>query len=136
MVDPRYHSEMPSRPRPIKPAPCYHCDDKKATSAFCETWRVWTCYKCLEQHHRTHHVTCTLEVPKNAHEAKVRAYFTVWVTRYDGRKVPLLCRLGEKLEMEDHWMGTYIFANAGMILVLETRLMINERILEGLQQEA
>jgi hypothetical protein len=60
-------------------------------------------------------------------------YFTVWVTRYDGKKLPLLCKLGEKLEMEDHWMGTYIFAAAGVVLVLEVREAINELILAGLQ---
>ena len=37
------------------------------------------------------------------------------------------------MEMEEHWMGTYIFGSGSMILVSETRAEINEKILAGLR---
>ncbi|MCX6111271.1 MAG: hypothetical protein NTZ90_16875 [Proteobacteria bacterium] len=114
---------------------CYHCNTRSNRNVFCELWNVWCCDPCLQRLHRTHHQTCDVDAtatkgPAQRHEAR---YFTLWVTRYDGRKLPLTCRLGDKLEMEDHWLGTYIFARGGMLLVTEDRATINEKLLLGLK---
>jgi hypothetical protein len=88
----------------------------------------------VNKHHKAHHKTCVVEVEKGKLIGKQqRLYFTILVTRYDGQVVPLQCRLGEKMEMEDHWMGTYIFGSGSMILVTESRAAINEKILNGLR---
>ena len=64
---------------------------------------------------------------------KTRKHFRIKVTRYDGQHLSLRCRLGGRLEMQDHWLGTYLFIGGGMILVTESRAQINERILDGLR---
>lgn len=113
---------------------CYHCEAKSGSNTFCEIWRNWTCASCMNKHHKAHHKTCVVEVEKGKLIGKQqRLYFTILVTRYDGQVVPLQCRLGEKMEMEDHWMGTYIFGSGSMILVTESRAAINEKILNGLR---
>jgi hypothetical protein len=126
----------------VAPGPCYHCDKKAKINTFCETWRVWTCAACRDSEHRRHHQTCArVLVKRNDREPGVipdkrYPFFSIVLTRYDGRRVALQCRLGEKLELEDHWLGTYIFGAGGMILVAETRNAINRCILEGLQATA
>ena len=122
------------RPQKREIGPCYHCDVKSNSNTYCDTWRVWTCGKCLAKHHRDHHKSCLVDIPKgHLVEKKQRNFFTISVTRFDGRPFPLHCRLGDKLEMEDHWMGTYIFGRGGMILVTESRNEINDKILFGLK---
>jgi uncharacterized protein YlzI (FlbEa/FlbD family) len=114
--------------------PCYHCDAKSSSNTYCEIWRSWTCGSCLGKFHKVHHKSCAHEVDKKGLVSKrVQLYFTIQVTRYDGKIVPLQCRLGEKMEMEEHWMGTYIFGSGSMILVSESRAEINEKILAGLR---
>ncbi len=120
----------------IKVQICYHCDKKSKAHMFCEIWETWTCRTCLEKHHRTHHTSCTLIIPKEQiKDAKpiIRRKFRVYVTRYDGVRMMMMCVIGEKIEMEDHWAGTYIFFTGGMVLVNESRAEINERILFGLR---
>lgn len=112
---------------------CYHCDQKAVTNYFCETWKVWSCTGCAAKHHRAHHNSCDVIIPREAAEVyQGPKYFGVWFTRYDGQKISFRLKLGDKLELEDHWLGTYVLSGAGMVLVQETRDLINERILQGL----
>jgi hypothetical protein len=118
---------------PLDPGHCYHCETKAVTNTYCEVWRVWSCTDCLKRHHRAHHNDCRLEVPKALTPAPRNSHFRLYLTHYDGRPFSVLCRLGQKLEMQDHWLGTYIFFPDQMILCRETREIINKRILDGLQ---
>jgi len=112
---------------------CQHCNIRSNANVFCEIWVVWTCIDCMRSVHRVEHTICIGKAEKNAEKDESPKYFTLWVTRYDGRKLPMSLRLGDKLEIENHWLGTYIFGGGGMILVTEDRATINERILLGLK---
>ncbi len=94
---------------------------------------MWSCAKCLVKHHRIDHEDCH-KVEKKLKEGSGEGYFSLLLTRFDGQVFSTICRRGMKLEMEDHWLGTYIFFPATLILVVEDRKTINERILQALQE--
>ena len=126
------------RPRELQPldiGPCYHCDTKALTNVYCDLWRVWACKSCLTTHHRAHHEDCRGPALHGVESFQTRSRtFVLWLTRYDGHLFSLTCRLGLKIEMEDHWLGTYVFLPGAMILVLEQRGEINSLILDALRR--
>jgi len=113
---------------------CYHCDQRAITNSFCNTWRVWSCTACLAKHHRAHHSSCDVIIAKGSEDPvhNYVRYFSITFTKYDGSQIQVRYKLGDKLQMEDHWLGTYILSSSGLMLVRETRDVINQRILEGL----
>lgn len=113
---------------------CFHCDMKSSANAFCLLWKAWVCKACEAQHHQRYHPSCAVTPVFSTHlsERRMRTY-SVCLTRFDGRRLYLVCRLGEKLRMEKHELGTYLYGAHGMTLVLEQRATINERIVQGLR---
>ncbi len=127
-----------TRPKPTEKAlvkleigPCYHCETRANSNTYCQVWEMWACKGCLAKHHKVDHETCRVEEKE---EVEGESYFLINLTRYDGSTQRILCRRGEEIEMEDHFMGTMIFTAAGMVLVRENRDAINLLILEGLQK--
>ena len=121
------------RPNSLEIGPCYHCESKARTNSFCQTWRIWSCTACLISLHRTSHESCKVDIDKVAQDKPRSSFFLVHLTRYDGLYFPLRCRLGDKLDMEEHWMGTYVFGGNRILLVSESPREINDKILEGLK---
>lgn len=64
-------------------------------------------------------------------ERRSRTY-TVCLTRFDGKRLYVVCRIGQKLRMQSHHEGTYLISSFGVTLVSESRATINERIVQGL----
>lgn len=113
---------------------CYHCGTKKSALLYCELWMVTACKECMQINHKSHHKTCKRDIPKNiSAEPPKRPMFRVTLTRFDGQKIGLLMRLGDSLEMEEHWAGTYILAPQTLLLVMEDIPTINKTILAGLR---
>lgn len=114
---------------------CYHCGAEKRPLLRCEIWEIGTCVQCYESFHQPHHKTCKREAPKSGSALRPTGprYFSLNLTRFDGSPVRIQCELGQEIHMEDHWLGTYIYLSNGMVLVLEDRKEINEKILEGLK---
>ena len=115
---------------------CFHCGDKKKQLTKCERWEVSACIRCITKYHATNHDSCEIEPEDSTLKQKEGAqveYFEILLTRIDQTNVKVLCKKGNKLKMEEHWAGTYIYSAASVILVLETKDAINERILQGLR---
>ncbi len=125
--------EMRRELAPLAVGHCYHCETKKVTNVFCDLWEVWACMDCLARHHMLDHEDCKDPASKVAFEGAEPRRIYLSLTRYDGQMVSFMCQTGVKLEMEEHWLGTYVFFPGAMVLVLEDRAAINELILKALQ---
>ena len=117
---------------------CYHCDAPPPDNILCEVWNIWTCKQCRRTHHFVHHDSCSIDTKlpdpnkKNKYQ-RTNRNFSIMLTRYNGHQFLMTCQLGQKLDMEEHWLGTYIFLPGSMIMVQEKLKTINDRILESLQ---
>ena len=119
---------------PLTVGHCYHCETKRVSNVFCDLWEVWACNDCLAGHHRLDHEDCKNAASKVAVEPAAepqKIYLSL--TRYDGRRLSFMCQRGYKLDLEEHWLGTYVFFPAAMVLVREDRKTINDLILKALR---
>jgi hypothetical protein len=116
---------------------CYHCGVRKLNLAECEIWGIKVCPSCIESLHAPHHPSCRKDSPKKQKGlemgGRARSSFSLQLTHYSGRTLFLDCHRGTAMKLEEHWAGTYVLFASGMILVLEDKEEINQRIIEGLK---
>ncbi len=136
MTEPRRQAKTEVRRelQPLTTGHCYHCETKATTNVYCERWAAWACKNCLAQHHRLDHDDCkdTEQKGPTSDQSGPRL-FSLSLTRYDGQAVSFMCQVGQKLEMEEHWLGTYVFFPSALVLVREDQQAINLKILKSLQ---
>ena len=113
---------------------CYHCEKRSNSTTYCERWTIWSCQQCIQKSHRGYHKSCENPAVVTGKEeiSHTTKYFSILFTTYSGTASTMILKLGDKIRMEDHWLGTYVFSSAGMMLVRETRSQINDLILSGL----
>lgn len=136
MVQPRRHrqTETVRELKPLTTGHCYHCETKAVSNVFCDRWEVWACKSCLGQHHRLDHEDCKdLDGKSLSSEIAGPRKFALALTRYDGQTISFMCQVGQTLEMEEHWLGTYVFFTNAMVLVREDQEAINVKIQKALQ---
>lgn len=110
---------------------CFHCGSDKDPILKCDVWGINTCTGCKKIHHLPHHKSCYKA--QDLEDGAEQIYFNIRLNRVDGSATQLKLQKGQELIMEEHWAGTYLFFDAGVMLVTQSRKEIDDLVLQGLR---